>query len=359
MKIAELKKHIYPQTENALVPQSDYERQFFRESVVKQGILEPVKLAYVAEIDNLALVDGHHRVKLADELGIEEVKHEVIEQRFDNFYSVKQWALSEQLGRRNLDQKEYLLYLAHVSRLEKLKQIKLENSNKQDVSAKIAKEADVPKQTIHRYEAIDKKLEAIEQITGDAKAKQAFVSEAITEAELEVLAQATEEKPPRVAKQVIDSLLAEAGQKQITHDRKNAIASTIAEREPERELVVIQGRTVRLPSAEDKERWTPADLSALDAFLANNAFVADKRKHKMLYYWAKDEALLYSISHAYAKCSKAKERMMLAMALDTEFMQSIASQPKVFVGSGAEVALELKRDNALWLEKAGRLLELL
>lgn len=92
-------------------PMSEQERSRLRTSIEAEGIRDPV-IVWMLPDGSLTLVEGHNRCAL----GLETLQpFDVLFREFSDRESVKDWMISNQLGRRNLtdEQRTYLLGLAY------------------------------------------------------------------------------------------------------------------------------------------------------------------------------------------------------------------------------------------------------
>jgi ParB-like chromosome segregation protein Spo0J len=108
------------------------------------------------------LVDGHMRLKIASELGIENIPSLEICEDFNSIEEVKIWMVRNQCQRRNLS-KNIRLKMAYelkdtISELARKNLVlagkKEEVNNKIDTLAEIAKIAGVSKATVARYQKV-------------------------------------------------------------------------------------------------------------------------------------------------------------------------------------------------------------
>ena len=92
-----IKLSIDPEFEELITKPNDAEYSMLKDSIIKEGIREPII------VWNNTIIDGHNRYKIAQELGIP-VKCKTIQ--FENKEEAKEWIISNQLGRRNISKYE-------------------------------------------------------------------------------------------------------------------------------------------------------------------------------------------------------------------------------------------------------------
>jgi len=93
----------------ALIPLRDDERQLLEQSVIAEGIRDP--LVVWRRDDELILLDGHHRYELAQKHGLE---FSTVEMEFDDATDAVQWVLQNQLARRNLTDEQRALIIGRL-----------------------------------------------------------------------------------------------------------------------------------------------------------------------------------------------------------------------------------------------------
>ncbi len=90
--------HVLYEIQTMFPPLAEHEYEGLKADIAKNGILSPVVLW------NNTIIDGHHRAKIAEELGIEVP---TVEMSFESINEACVWALNHQKNRRNLS--AYLL----------------------------------------------------------------------------------------------------------------------------------------------------------------------------------------------------------------------------------------------------------
>ena len=93
----------------ALIPLRDDERHLLEQSVIAEGIRDP--LVVWRRDDELILLDGHHRYDLAQKHGLE---FSTVEMEFDDATDAVQWVLQNQLARRNLTDEQRALIIGRL-----------------------------------------------------------------------------------------------------------------------------------------------------------------------------------------------------------------------------------------------------
>jgi len=92
-----------------LMPLRDDERALLEQSVLAEGIRDP--LVVWRRGDELILLDGHHRYELATQHGLD---FSVVEMEFDDESRAVQWVLRNQLARRNLTDEQRTLIIGRL-----------------------------------------------------------------------------------------------------------------------------------------------------------------------------------------------------------------------------------------------------
>ncbi|NME70553.1 ParB/Srx family N-terminal domain-containing protein [Flammeovirga aprica] len=90
--------YILPELEQFIRKQGTEEAELFRESIVQDGVRDPLLLVNIGNHKNL-LIDGHHRYRVTGhyhQLPVRYLEH------LHTLEDVKLWMLKNQLGRRNL-----------------------------------------------------------------------------------------------------------------------------------------------------------------------------------------------------------------------------------------------------------------
>jgi len=98
-----------------LIPPRDDELQLLEQSVLAEGIRDP--LVVWNRNDEYVLLDGHHRYEIAQKHGLE---FKIVEMGFDDESQAVQWVLQNQLARRNLSDEQRTLVLGRYYNMLKL-----------------------------------------------------------------------------------------------------------------------------------------------------------------------------------------------------------------------------------------------
>ena len=106
---------IDPEIRSLMRPLTSDERGRLRAQIEADGCLEALVLWSNAP-EGPTLVDGHNRLGICDELGIE---YSVVEREFEDRGAVIRWIIDHQLGRRNLTPKEYRYWVGKRYEAEK------------------------------------------------------------------------------------------------------------------------------------------------------------------------------------------------------------------------------------------------
>ena len=98
-----------------LIPPRDDELQLLEQSVLAEGIRDP--LVVWKRNGEYVLLDGHHRYELAQK---HELEFKIVEMEFDDESQAVQWVLQNQLARRNLSDEQRTLVLGRYYNMLKL-----------------------------------------------------------------------------------------------------------------------------------------------------------------------------------------------------------------------------------------------
>jgi hypothetical protein len=170
---------INPKFQRLLRPLSEDEQQRLEWAILKDGILDSLKVWTCG--DKCYLVDGHNRYGIWQ-------KHqgdlpEGFETREMNFRSedeALEWIIENQLQRRNLNQNERVLYLGQLFEMRKKRRGGLARGDAGGATAdQIAEEHDVSPRTVTRAAEV-----AIAYNEADREMQQKFASGEISQAEL-------------------------------------------------------------------------------------------------------------------------------------------------------------------------------
>ena len=138
-------------------PLKDEEFEKLKESILIEGIRDPLV------VWQGILLDGHHRYKIAQELGLE---YKIVEIELPNKEAVKEWIIKNQLGRRNLTEQEASYYRGKLYESRKLRQGGDRKSKAQNVllintAEEIGKEYGVSHMTVKRDAEFSKSVDKI------------------------------------------------------------------------------------------------------------------------------------------------------------------------------------------------------
>ncbi len=100
---------INKELELLLRPLDEKEYDSLKSNIKEQGVLDPIKIWQYNNQD--VIIDGHHRYKIANELGI---KYKTEELRFDNLIDAKIWMCKYQNHRRNLSIEDKLKLASEI-----------------------------------------------------------------------------------------------------------------------------------------------------------------------------------------------------------------------------------------------------
>jgi len=152
---------ILEEIKNLIPPLTKEEYNGLKKSLQNEGCLDSLRVWHQEDV----LIDGHHRLRICEELGIE---YETMELDFDSLDEVKIWVIQNQFHRRNLSTYQKGLLALQLKPLfaarAKERQIRkpnsvLVNSPKQNpinTREEIAKAADLSDSTIKEIEYIEK-----------------------------------------------------------------------------------------------------------------------------------------------------------------------------------------------------------
>jgi ParB family chromosome partitioning protein len=151
--------------------------------IKQNGIHSPI--FFIKTNDEKIVVDGHIRLKIAEDLGIENIPELEISENFNSIDEVKIWMVRNQSQRRNLSKnirikmayqlKDSITELARKNNV--LAGMKEEVLNKVDTLEEIGKIAGVSRATIARYQSVlEKGSEETKQqmIDGDISVNKAY-----------------------------------------------------------------------------------------------------------------------------------------------------------------------------------------
>lgn len=177
---------ILPEIERHLFPLKPEEYRALRVSIEREGVREPVVVW--PQDGRLVLVDGHHRYRIAQELGLE---CPVAEREFDDLEEALDWADRNQLARRNLTDAQFAVAVGRIYERQKKaahrplkKEDKMSSFSGHDATAKeIAAELGINERTVRRAAEFTRTLELVQEKASGVAEKILLdqVSDALTE----------------------------------------------------------------------------------------------------------------------------------------------------------------------------------
>jgi methylase of polypeptide subunit release factors len=114
--MAEMRLQIDETIRRVLMPLRDDELQLLEQSVLAEGIRDPLVVWKRADGTRI-LLDGHHRYQLAQKHGLD---FSIVEMEFDDESHAVQWVLRNQLARRNLTDEQRTLLIGRLYNQMKL-----------------------------------------------------------------------------------------------------------------------------------------------------------------------------------------------------------------------------------------------
>jgi ParB-like chromosome segregation protein Spo0J len=155
----------------ALVPLRDDELQLLEQSVLAEGIRDP--LVVWRRGDELILLDGHHRYQLAQKHGLD---FGVVEMEFDDQTDAVQWVLRNQLARRNLtDEQRTIVIGRYYNQLKRPPHRPADKGDKLSPLAESGKTAEqvasvfgVDPRTVYRAAEFAAAFEQLESVSPEA-----------------------------------------------------------------------------------------------------------------------------------------------------------------------------------------------
>lgn len=154
-------------------PLKDEEYEKLKESILIEGIRDPLV------VWQGILLDGHHRYKIAQEHNLE---YKIVEIELPNKEAVKEWIITNQLGRRNLTEQEASYYRGKLYSARKQnhggqtpKKGSVQNALSLRTAEQIGKEYGVSKDTVKRDEQFSQAVDKVAEEVGE-EAKRAILS---------------------------------------------------------------------------------------------------------------------------------------------------------------------------------------
>jgi hypothetical protein len=172
------------------------------------------------------LVDGHNRVKIANELGIPCPQ---IDKSFADEAEVKTWIIRNQLGRRNLTPSRFEYYIGKLYNEQKAETVEEKQSGGGNVAEKLATEFEISEKSVRRYGTNAKGIDIIERVKGKLeKNKQLSSKPTYTGEEVAVISQAPN---ITVAAKTIRNIDDYKKQKVEKKKEDKAVAAAVAEKQ--------------------------------------------------------------------------------------------------------------------------------
>jgi len=212
MKVSEIK--INPMFKDICPPLTQEEFLELDLSIGRDGVLSPLVLWHdtsaIGSPKYFYVIDGHNRLKIAQQKGIEYVP--VVVMTFKCIDDIYDWMKTNQIARRNLTpaQKEELIGRQYKSEKKSeagrpKKSTQSEAINKAGkTSEKIAKQHNVSKATVERAGKLVEAIDKIEAINPKAAEKIRTGQSVVPRGEIRNLAKATDEKVKEVAQNIVD-----------------------------------------------------------------------------------------------------------------------------------------------------------
>jgi hypothetical protein len=187
-----------------------------------EGIRDPI----VVWKEQNTLVDGHNRVKIANELGIPCPQ---IDKSFADEAEVKTWIIRNQLGRRNLTPSRFEYYIGKLYNEQKAETVEEKQSGGGNVAEKLATEFEISEKSVRRYGTNAKGIDIIERVKGKLeKNKQLSSKPTYTGEEVAVISQAPN---ITVAAKTIRNIDDYKKQKVEKKKEDKAVAAAVAEKQ--------------------------------------------------------------------------------------------------------------------------------
>ena len=222
-------------------PLKDEEYEKLKESILIEGIRDPLV------VWQGILLDGHHRYKIAQELGLE---YKIVEIELPNKEAVKEWIIKNQLGRRNLTEQEASYYRGKLYESRKLRQGGDRKSKAQNVllintAEEIGKEYGVSHMTVKRDAEFSKVVDKVAEEVGE-EAKRAILSGQanIPKKDVEKLIEIKQEAPEFIepvlkGEITLSKAIQETKRKQVIEKLNNIETKEVKELEGIYDVVVI------------------------------------------------------------------------------------------------------------------------
>ena len=204
---------VNPEFQNLLDVQTDVSYDELKKMITAEGIRDPI----VVWLEQNTVVDGHNRLKIAEEL---KIACPTVEKSFADEAEVKAWIIRNQLGRRNLTPARFEYYIGKLYIEQKATTFEEKSKGEGNTAVKIATEFDVSEKTVRRYASQAKGIDTIEKVRGKlAKAKQLSSKPEYTSDEVAAVGQASNATVAAKILKTIDSQKAAVKAKKV-EDKK-------------------------------------------------------------------------------------------------------------------------------------------
>lgn len=154
---------ILPELKNLIPPLSESEKKVLEESILKEGCHNPIIL-WLKEKDKYVLVDGHNRFEICQKHNIRFTYNTYKFKNFKDIEEAKQWMISHQQARRNINKltRAYLIG-AEYNLMKKSKALNFQGKEAfTDSTAEIlAKKYKESESTIKRYSKTTMQIDEI------------------------------------------------------------------------------------------------------------------------------------------------------------------------------------------------------
>ncbi len=202
---------IDPVFQSLIPPLQDEEFETLEQSIRAEGVREDLLLWKDPEdesLENFLLVDGHNRYQIIQKIEAEgsSIKYGVRVLDLPSKDAVKDWMITNQLGRRNLtnEQRSYLRGLRYEREKashggERAKETSPQNGNMQKTHEKLGEEYSVSKNTILRDAEFARGIEKIGVQNPELKREILAGRQKVKKADLQLLGREKDDAPLSVA----------------------------------------------------------------------------------------------------------------------------------------------------------------
>lgn len=162
---------IVPRFRDLLPPQTAVECEHLEQSILADGIREPIRLW------QNKIVDGHHRFGIAQK---HDLGYKTVDMYFANEDEVCEWIIQNQIGRRNLEPNLKTLLIGQLHQLQKKRVGRPMEDDTTSAAEQIAKDFNISPRTVERADAVARAYEE----TSDEELKKRFKEGQATQKEL-------------------------------------------------------------------------------------------------------------------------------------------------------------------------------